>query len=307
MKKTVGKGLILVALMGTGIASGLTYTAPVYAEPVTTTSVNVTVEQQSAINWEKEDGADIIAVGIGLPPEGMGESGWPMARRAAVNDAQRNLAEIVNGVQIDSETTMENLVIKNDVVKSQVKAIVRGAKVIEEHKNPDGSYQVTMRIPLYGVQNSLAAAVIPSIAAPIPEPLPKVDVKATPLPQAEVVQVKQVRYTGVIVDASELGLEATFSPLIYDTNGRVVYGMKNIDQKYAISKGMVGYSRDLEAAASNSRAGSNPLIVKATAVKGGANSSNAVNVVVSVEDADKILLANENSGMLSQCAVVFIR
>ena len=39
----------------------------------------------------------------------------------------------------------------------------------------------------------------------------------------------------------------------------------------------------------------------------GGNSINPVNVVVSVEDGDKILLANEKAPLLSECAVVFVK
>ena len=84
--------------------------------------------------------------------------------------------------------------------------------------------------------------------------------------------------------------------------------MKNINKDYAISKGMVEYSTDVQAAAGGStRAGANPLVVKATSVKGGGNSINPVNVVVSVEDGDKILLANEKAPLLNECAVVFVK
>lgn len=71
---------------------------------------------------------------------------------------------------------------------------------------------------------------------------------------------------------------------------------------------MVEYAADLQKAAGGfTRAGNNPLIVKALAVKGGLNSVNPVNVVVSVEDGDKILLANEQADIFNQCAVVFVK
>ena len=111
----------------------------------------------------------------------------------------------------------------------------------------------------------------------------------------------------VVVDAAGLGFEGTFSPVIYDVNGRAIYGMRNIDKDFAISKGMVEYYNDLQTATVNSRAGANPLVVKAVSVRGGANSVNPVNVVVSVEDGDKILYANEKSGMLENKAVAFVK
>ena len=127
------------------------------------------------------------------------------------------------------------------------------------------------------------------------------------MPKQEVKAVKSAAFTGVIVDASGLGLEATFSPVIYDENGRGIYGMKNINPDFAISKGMVEYAMNRDQAIANSRAGASPLVVKAVAVKGGTNSVNKVNVVVSVNDGDKILLANEKSGMLQNCSVVFVK
>ena len=110
-----------------------------------------------------------------------------------------------------------------------------------------------------------------------------------------------------MVDASGLGLSPTFSPVIYDVNGRAVYGMQNVDSAIAINRGMVGYANALENATSGSRVGTNPFVVKAVEVRGGKNSSNRVNVVVSAEDADRILLANEKSAFLPQGAVVFVR
>lgn len=70
---------------------------------------------------------------------------------------------------------------------------------------------------------------------------------------------------------------------------------------------MVEYSASLEKATQGSRAGNNPLVINAVGVRGGKNSVNKVNVVVSVEDGDRILLASEKSGILQNCAVVFVR
>lgn len=310
MKKMMKKALAVAMLMTAGFVANGAYTTSAYAEVATTNvAVNVQVEQKGVVNWEKGVNADVVAVGVGLPPaEVPANRGAALARRAAIVDAQRNLLETIKGVNIDSETTVESLMVTSDVVKTKISGVLQGAVVIGEKSNADGSYEVTMAIPVFGTK-SVAAATIPEITSKqvAPVAVEVVDVKASPLTKAEVKEVKQVKYTGVIVDAAGLGLEATFSPVIYDVNGRAVYGMKNIDPNFAISKGMVEYSKDLQKATVDSRAGNNPLVVKATAIQGGKNSVNKVNVVVSVEDADKILLANENSQMLNACAVVFVR
>lgn len=308
MRKVAGKKLAAAVILGLSLSlAGMVYAAPANSNSVT---VQVDVQQTQSedkgiVNWEKGSNADVVAVGVGLPPENMPAArGKWLARRAAIVDAQRNLVETVQGVQVDAETTMQNLVIVSDTVKTKVSAMVKGARIIEEKANEDGSYMVKLSIPLYGV-SGVAGAAIPEITKNLtPQPVPAPTAGYAPAPQE---QKTVMSYTGVIVDAAGLGLEATFAPVIFDVNGRVVYGIQNIDYNLAISQGMVEYSGDVQQAAANSRAGSNALVVKALSVKGGKNSVNPVNVVVSVEDADKILYANQNSGMLNKRAVVFVK
>lgn len=309
MKKMLSKGLVMAMVLGAGFISAGAFNTPV-AEAATEVSVEILKgEKQAVVNWENTT-PDIQAAGMGVAPARITNPTQAslMARRAAKIDALRNLAETVGEVKIDSESTLQDMALESDIVKTSVNAAVRGAQVIKEINNGDGSWTVIVSVPLYGAR-SVAAAAIPAVTAKKtnPEVATKVDLKVTTYSQAEMKQIKQAAYTGVIVDAAGLGLEPTFSPVIKDINGRAVYGMKNIDPNFAISKGMVEYSKDLQKATAASRAGSNPLVVKAVRVDGGANSVNMVNTVVSVDDADKILLANENSNMLSQCAVVFVR
>ena len=310
MKKFLSKKFIAATVLGLTILGGICTENMVYAETVqnTAVAVNVQVQQEAkgSIDWTKGAESEVIATGIGLPPENMGSRGTPLARRAAIVDAYRNLAETIQGVQVDSDTLMQDLVIQSDTVRAQVSALVKGAKILEEGTNADGSYFVRMSVPLYGAGNSVAAIAIPGIATPsIPEPLPSVE--KTNLPDQQVKEIRSVAYTGVIVNASGLGLESTFSPVVYDENGRGIYGIKNINPDFAISQGMVSYARNMNQAMQDSRIGTNPLVVNALAVRGGRNSVNKVNVVITIDDGDKVLLANEKSGMLQNCAVVFVK
>ncbi|CUH95335.1 putative secreted protein [Propionispora sp. 2/2-37] len=240
----------------------------------------------------------IEATGIGLPPSGTyGTQGTALAKRAAIVDAYRNLAEIIQGVQVNSTTTIHNLQIESDVVQTKVSSLIQGAKIVGEAARPDGSYQVTMQLPMYG-SNSLAAVVYPAIMAEkAPEPLPA--------PSSPAALSNSQHYTGVIVDARGLGLEPTFSPGIYDESGRHIYGHKYIDADYAIQYGMVEYTINdamyAEAVNGKARAGSSPLIVRAVGIK------DRCNVIISVEEADKIISASQADNFLARCAVVFSR
>lgn len=297
---------ITLALAAAVTFSGIA-TAPVFAEPASTNvTVNVEVQQKGAVNWDKGSESDVTAVGVGLPPANAGVRGKLLARRAAIVDAQRNLAEFTKGVQIDAETILENLTVSSDTVRTKVSALIKGAQIIDEGLNPDGSYFVKMRIPMYGAQNSIASVALPEIRNNIaPEPLP--EVKNTTLAEKEVTEIKSTTYSGVVINADGMGLQPTFSPAIYDVNGRIVYGIKNLDYDFAITDGMVAYANTLEKAVHGNRAGENPLVVPAIAVRGGRNSVNNVNVVVSAEDGDRILLACEQGNILQKAAVVFVK
>ena len=225
-----------------------------------------------------------------------------MARRAAIVDAQRNLAEQVSGVQVDAETTVENFVISSDLVKTKVSALIKGAVVVEEQMMPDGAYRVVMSMPMYGSQG-LASAIMPAIRDNTPPTPPPPVISATITTQIQMGGT----YTGVIIDASGMGLKPSFSPVIYDTNGRAIYGVSNINYDQAISQGMVGYSSSVSSAQTLPRVGATPLVIKAVQVRGGNNSTNPVNVVVSVDDGDRILAANQQSQMLMNGSVVFVR
>ena len=264
----------------------------VYAGNFINVNVNVSQQKQNSVNWNQGKDSDIIAIGISRPDS----RGMALAREAAIMAAQRNLVSIAQGLQINSETTMRDLIIESDVVNRKITGVLRGAQIVEENSMPDGGYYVKMRVPLYGASGSVAAAVMPSFLPETPVPFAKPNESA---------EVEQEGYTGVIIDASGLGLEPTFSPVIYDDGGRVIYGVENLQYDAVINEGMAGYSQSVNEG--TERAGSNPLVVKATQVRGGNNSVNKVNVVVSVADADKILLANEATQILRNCAVVFVR
>ena len=119
-----------------------------------------------AAQW---DGGTIRVVGLGVAPAGTsGTQAEALARRAALSDAYRQLAEQVNGVNVDASTTVENLMLANMTVRTHVSALIKGAEIREEKAQRDGSYTVTLELPVYGATSSLASTVF----APnkLPEP-----------------------------------------------------------------------------------------------------------------------------------------
>ena len=288
---------VTLALGSSTLAGAASQTVNVFVNGGATANLVDTSRSQAVTNWGNAETSYIEVVGVGL---GAGPGGRQLAKRAAVVDAYRNLAEATQGVQVDADTTVEKLTLQNDTIRTHVSALIRGAKIVGEGLNSDGSYYVKMRMPLYG-EGSLATAVLPSVTTQTPVAFPD----AGSSYQGSI----SGNYTGLIIDARGLGLESTYAPVVYDENGRGIYGIKNIDGDFAISHGMVEYTHNQEmvaaVAAGNSRAGANPLVVKAVRAKLGANGATKVSAVISASDADKVLKENERTGFLNKYAVVF--
>jgi len=323
----------------------------------------------AGVNWETNT---ITVKGMGLTPKNAKSpvQARMLARRAAVVDGYRLLAELIKGVKVDAETTVENLAVRSDTVRTKVNACIQGAGVISEQEIPEG-FEVTMQIRMFGNSNPLAAAVIPR--PEYKEPFPEPDESAEPsqvgptvtnnvdvntqsearqslsksslmisntvapfsatglslqpglLPLAvdssDAVSEKPVKaaqiktrsseslagsdessgklFTGLIVDCRGLGLNCAMSPVIKNKKGEAIYGHKNLDYDQVISKGMVSYTTDIN---NYDRAGSKPLVVKAISLE----NFNG-NPVISVADANRVLIESKKAGFLDQMNVVFVK
>lgn len=279
----------------------------------------------SAASVFASDGPDwssgtITVEGTGVAPASAmsGIQARMLARRAAVVDGYRQMAEIIKGVNVDSDTTVENMMLTSDVTRTHVSALIRGAKIVSEKALEDGGYMVTMEIPMYGASNSLASAVL--TPSPVKESFPQPQASVTPsqpvsisgatLPSttgspsgssaAAAPAGKAVGgFTGLIVDCRGLGLKPVMSPVIRNDNGQPIYGYKNLDSQTVIANGMASYVTDIRRAA---RAGSNPLVVKAVSL-----TNHSGDPVISVADANRVLIENGATGFLDRTNVVFLR
>ena len=222
------------------------------------------------------------------------------ARQGARIDALRQFAEYITSKNVAD--FMKIIEIDNGyVIRTKVsldgssKIIEMGAKQIGDaiFDIDYGICTVYVGLPIFG-ENSLAQA----------HYLHLKDETKENFPQPTVVENISEKYTGLIVDCRGLEVYRTLDPFIcYDLSEKesiTIYGTQFLDFNKIgstfINQGIVSYVRDVKDA---TRAGNNPLLVKAVASKFG-------RPVVSVADADKILNANKNSGFLDSCAVVFL-
>ena len=82
----------------------------------------VTQLEKGSINYSDQT---ITAIGIGFVPERVSNAGMARSRalRIAKMDAARQLIEIVNGITLNSETTMSGAMV-DDVIKTKVSGFI---------------------------------------------------------------------------------------------------------------------------------------------------------------------------------------
>ena len=268
------------------------------------------LKKSDAANWWETETLTVEGHGKARADEKNIGQARILAKRAALMDGYRNLAKATGQVQITAKDTLS---------EEKIDVLIKGATILSETYDANGNCTVVLSVPIYGVTNSFAKAAL--------EP---VDKKNFPAPKSEV--AAKGNYTGLIIDCGDLELNPVLAPELRDEKNQSVYGYENLDYEKVIAKGMIGYvekrrinfsdeeivrllksggtknhfaqvgSKIFFAAADGNltRAGSNPLIIKAT----GLSEDNSC-PVISEEDADKILSENLSSHFLDEGAVVF--
>jgi len=247
-----------------------------------------------SINWTS---GIIRAIGVGAPPEnyyGKPEA-RPMALRAAKMDAYRNILEAIQGVRIQSSTTVKNFMMADDSISAQVSGMVRGAQVAKQEYMSDGTVEVTLEMNLNG---GFAQLVLPEDIKQVEPIQSSTASSSTPSNQKNAA----VTYTGLVVDARGLDAKPAMSPRVLDENGQEVYGAAFVSREYAVQQGMSGYSKNIDAATGNQRVTETPLIVKAIKTEG----PGKTDFVINNTEASNLRGAPENLSFLKQCRVIIV-
>ncbi len=122
-------------------------------------AVGYGVPPGSGVSQEATFSGDTVsATGYGLPPNEPGLSPVEaslLGFRAAKNDAMRNLAEKINRIQVTSESTVRDFSVQNDDVRTRLRSVLNGARVVSEKKLADSRYEVVLQTnitPLLNLQ-----------------------------------------------------------------------------------------------------------------------------------------------------------
>lgn len=224
-----------------------------------------------------------------------------MALKTARHLAYEKMLETIKGMSLTSNTVYRDELLSNSTLETRLKGFVSGARVVKEEEKflQDGSIwvEVTIRQALYG-KKSLSAASASTLKTRPKKPhnlfAPKEDTFKK--------QALYSGYSGLIIDARNLGVRPAVFPNIISPDGRAVYSPEKASQEYILAQGLVGYATSTVRAKEQGRVGKNPLVVKAKRASG----PHQANVVVSEEDAIKIFAADIKSKILREARVVFV-
>ena len=91
----------------------------------------------------------ISVVGEGVSPQNAisPAQAYALAKRAAIADAYRQIAEKVKGVRVEGRDTIKNMMMQHSEVRTSVEAMIRNANVVETSFK-EGLCEVEMEIVL---------------------------------------------------------------------------------------------------------------------------------------------------------------
>lgn len=247
-----------------------------------------TVGTAGSVDWGRQV---IIATGIGAPNPNMPKAAArPNAIRAAQLVAMRNALEVFKGIQLNATSTVENAMVTNDQITTQVDGYIKTFEQKGRTKYmSDGSVEITYEIQ---IGQKVLEVLVPQEVQDQPsiQTMPRVSAPKTV-------------FTGLIIDCRGMKATPAIAPKILDEQDKEIYGSAYVSRKWATKHGMAGYAKSVEQAAKlKDRIGKNPGVVKALRVTG----PNKTDVVLEKKDADSIRSAAENLKFLAECRVVLV-
>lgn len=212
------------------------------------------------------------------------------ARSAAIADAQARLLEIIKGTYLESEVQIVNTMSETQITKT-FEGVIRGAEVLDEAilsqavYGVEGLYKVEMGV---SITEKIGIKGIMINELGIPESQRVSENVFAKVPETQTAEEAIIVYTGLVLDASSMGLKWVIMPRILDKTGTVIYSTDSHKEGY---NGAVFNYKNTLTEAKKAGVGDNPLILQVDEVKGG-------DVILSDESIEKLKQAIETNNFL---------
>ncbi|MEA2018143.1 MAG: hypothetical protein U9N59_06815 [Campylobacterota bacterium] len=239
--------------------------------------------------------------------------------------AQRNLLEKIKGINIDSSTTINSSMKKNNIIRASVRGTIKGSKVISREYHKAKRYaDVTVELDLVDdlLINMLKEINISRNTTIYDQFLRPFYLNASVYQYSDIVvleklvgdfkktnneiaidfianiitKLKNNNYTGIIIDANDVSsFDMALIPKIRTSLGKELYPADYVTDDTLLSEhGVVSYEIGLEDARLNKRIYSNPIILKAKNIYGKKSSDLVLNYesIEVLKSVDRSLLNN---------------
>ncbi|MGA9478395.1 MAG: hypothetical protein WBV21_11480, partial [Desulfobacterales bacterium] len=191
---------------------------------------------------------------------------------------------------------VKDMASRTPAVKAKLREMAAGADEVEVGGEPlaEGMIAVRLQMSLYA---GFAQMVLPQGIIPIDA------VKSVQAPSTVAEEtLKQVIFTGLVVDARNITANPVLAPRIVDENEQEVYGAAFASRDFAVQYGMSSYVTDIDEIKGSYRLGQRPLIVKGIKTIGPGHSD----IVIGNASAVKLRKFSEHLAFLRECRVVIV-
>ena len=241
---------------------------------------------KNGISWA---GGYVRGVGSGTAnPSGNKVSDRLLAIRAAEVQAQRALAETINGVRVDGVTTMRDAM-KDSVVSSSVEGVIRGAQKVRTEVTWEGDVPlatVELRICIVpdarecrsstSIMNVLVSkrkepSYIPAVYSDDVADSGKPEDKPKGTQKAGTVSYDSIRpVTGLVLKVEGIPYDKELFPVVV-TRGeggklQTVFSARSVKPDVIRTHGVARYADSVDQALKDARLGENPLVVAVSEV-----------------------------------------
>ena len=260
----------------------------------------IEVTKKSSINWNKRY---VTAAGIGgTAPKNIHDPDlrWQWAVASAKKTAEKNLFKTIWDIHIDSNRRIGDAASEDIHILNQLIDMTKALPILKKRRFSGGSAGVDIQMDMNG---EFARLTLPKNIEKLESIKPVFSNKSQEKQSLSTEKpISSDVFTGLVVDATDIGAKPSISPRILDKNGKEIYGAAFASREFAVQKGISGYMTDIKAAQKNPRVGKKPLIVRGLISIGAGHSD----IVISNLDASKLRGSSEHLIFLKKCDVIIV-
>ena len=245
------------------------------------------------------------------------------ALRAAQVIAQRDLLEVLQGLNLYGQTTVRDGMLQSDKISTSVHGFLKGAVKCGETYHPDRGYaEVCMRLNIRG-KGGLYDIILPLMKEKgiQPEHRPTYEPKLVPkvigMPSTPFAKEKKVAEArplvkppselkepndGLIIDTRGFQFRPALVNRILTEKNEIIFDPSKVVSNILVERGCGGFTTDINKAKAllKTWGSSNPMMVKSTGV------IKLTDAQVSADDASAIFVHDQKSNLLAEARVVFV-